>query len=195
MDWGIGVKKENKYKVPLFRTKRNCDELIEKLYNDDYLYFYKIAYSILKNDMDAKDAVHDSFLKAYKYADKISKMDCPQIKAYFVNIVKSVSINMKKRRDKTILSEFSEELIDGVESSEGADIVLERIFEKENLYTLLSELAVIEQNILEFKIIDEWTFKEISKIIGISEEAAKKRYQRILKKLQNRGKGGVGNDD
>lgn len=95
---------------------------------------------------------------------------------------------MKKRRDKYIFSEFSGELIDKVSFSEGADVVLEKVLRNESLYSLLSELSVTEQNILEYKIIDKMAFKEISKIIGISEEATRKRYQRILKKLQEQGK-------
>lgn len=164
------------------------NKLLESIYKDNYPYFYKIAYSILRNDADAKDAINESFLKSYKYMDTISKIECPKIRAYFVCIIKSISINIKKRRNKYILSEFSDKLIDKLSFSEGADIAFEKAIRNESLYSLLGELSVIEQNILEYKIIDRMKFKEIAKIIGISEEAARKRYQRILKKLNERGK-------
>lgn len=162
------------------------NEIVERLYKENYLYFYKIANSILKNDVDAKDAVNESFVKIYKYMEKISEMKCPEIIAYVVSIVKSISINIKKRQSKVALSEFSEEIIDHEVSSKGADVILQQMAESENLNTLLSELPIIEQNILELKIIDKLTFKEISCAVGLSEEAAKKRYQRTLKKLKER---------
>lgn len=91
---------------------------------------------------------------------------------------------MKKRQSKIICSEFYESLIDSADFSEGSDAILERMFENKNLYALLEKLSVKEQAIIEFKIIDELAFKEISEIVSISEEAARKRYQRALKKLQ-----------
>lgn len=169
----------------------NC---IEQLYKENYMYFYKKAYSILKNDADSKDAVNDAFVKSYRYIDKFSKKKCPEIRNYFVNIVKSVSINMKKRQNKIIFSEYSDELIDSVAFSEGVDTILERQIEYESLNSLLSDLSEIEKNIIEFKIIDGLTFREISEKYGISEEAVKKRYQRILKKLREKKKGGFSND-
>lgn len=45
------MKKENKN-----------NELIGKLYRDEYSSFYEIAYCILNNEMDAEDAVGESFL-------------------------------------------------------------------------------------------------------------------------------------
>lgn len=167
------MKKENKN-----------NELIKKLYRDEYSFFYKVAYCILNNEMDAEDAVGESVFKIYKYINRISNAEYPKIKAYFANVVKSVSINMKKRQSKIICSEFYESLIDSADFSEGSDAILERMFENKNLYALLEKLSVKERAIIKFKIIDELAFKEISEIVSISEEAARKRYQRALKKLQ-----------
>ncbi len=183
--------KNNKNKiVNLFEktNNKNYNNLIEKLYKEEYMRFYKVAYRILKNEADAKDAVNDSFVKSHKYIDKFFKMKCPEITAYFVYIVKSVSINIKKSQAKIFLSETSDNLIDRVSFTEGSDVILERMIENQRLNTLLDTLSTLEKNILEFKIIDRLTFKEISKNVGISEEAAKKRYQRILKKLQEKEK-------
>ncbi len=162
---------------------------LERLYKEDYMRFYKKAYSILQNDADAKDVVNDAFVKSYRYIDKISQKRCPEIKAYFVSIVKSVSINLKNRQRKVILSEHSDNLIDSVACSQGADVLLEQMMKHEDLNSLLSDLSQLEKEILEIKLIDGLTFKEISKKVGMSEEAVKKRYQRIIKKLRAK-KGG-----
>ncbi len=181
------MKNNNNKIINLFEKtdSKNYNDLIEKLYKEKYMYFYKIAYSILKNDTDAKDAVNESFLKSYKYMNTISKKKCPEIIPYFVYIVKSVSINMKKSQKKIILSDVSDDLIDSLHFEESPDVILERMIENQHLNTLLDTLSILERNILEFKVIDKLTFKEIAKRVDISEEAAKKRYQRLLKKLKN----------
>ncbi len=180
------MKNNNNKIINLFDKEGSKDynDMIEELYKEQYMYFYKIAYSILKNDTDAKDAVNESFVKSYKYVDTISKRQCPEIIPYFVNIVKSVSINMKKSQGKIILSDTSDDLIDSIYFTEGSDVILEKMIENQHLGTLLDTLSKLERNILEFKVIDKLTFKEIAKRIDISEEAAKKRYQRLLKKLR-----------
>ncbi len=161
---------------------------IEKLYKDNYKTFYRIAYSILKNSADAEDAVTETFLVIYKYIERIYNLKCPEIVPYCINIVKTVSYKMKKKQSKIIFLDYSEALIDKTKCSEGADVVLEKMLENEELYSLLSVLSKLEYKILEFRVIDKLKFKEIGKAIGVSEEAAKKRYQRIIKKLREEGR-------
>lgn len=159
-------------------------EFIKKLYKENYKKFYRLAYSILKNEADAKDVVTETFLIIYKYIKRIFNLKCPEIIPYCINIVKSVSYKMKKKQSKIIFLDYSEALIDKTKYSEGADIALEKMLENEELNNLLSKLSKLEYKILELRVVDKLKFKEIGKAIGVSEEAAKKRYQRIIKKLQ-----------
>ncbi len=184
---GDKVKNKNNNKINDLLGKidnKKHNDIIEKLYKDNLVYFYRIAYAILRNKADAEDAVNDSFLKFYKYIHKFSDKKCPEIVPYFVSIVKTVSINMKKRQKKVLFSDFSEELINRVSYSEGADMILEKVMLEENVNSLLSALSDLERDILEFRVIDGLTFKEIAKRVGLSEEASKKRYQRMLKKIK-----------
>lgn len=163
---------------------KNHSKFIEKLYKDNYELFYRTAYAILKNNADAEDAISDSVPIIYKYIERISNLKCPEIVAYCINIVKTVSYKMKKKQSKLIFIDGSEGLIDKVKFSEGADITLEKMIRNEELNALLSKLSKLEYKILELRVIDKLKFKEIGNVIGASEEAAKKRYQRIIKKLQ-----------
>ncbi len=165
-------------------TNKEHSIFIENLYRDNYTIFYRTAYAILKNDADAKDAVNDSFLIIYKYIERIFNLECPVIVPYCINIVKTVSYKMKKKQSKVLFLDYSEALIDKTEFSEGADIMLEKIQENENLYELLTVLSRLEYEILQLRVIEQLKYKEIAQIIGVSEEAAKKRYQRIIKKLR-----------
>ncbi len=172
----------------LFERKSNIefDELVEKIYIENYAYFYRTAYSVLENHSDAEEAVSESFLKFYKNKEKFSKMKCPEIIAYSVSIVRNLSIDMKKSQNKILFSEFSEELIDSVSFSESVYMTLFNNLENQELYELLSILNETEYEIFELRAIDRLTFKEIAKRIDIdiSEEATKKKFQRLVKKLR-----------
>lgn len=181
---------ENKKKdvMPEFHKQKYNHTLIERLYRENYSYFFRIANSLLHNDSDAKDAVQTSFLKLYNYMNKISNFSCPEIVAYFVSVVKSVSINMIKEKNKVLSSPFSEDIIGEETISETIETILEQAIKKEELENILADLSIIERNILELKLIEGYPFKEISKHLGLTEEASKKRYQRTLKKLQEKRK-------
>ncbi len=170
----------------LFESEENKDytEFIEKLYKENYKKFYRLAYSILKNEADAEDAVTETFLIIYKYIERIYNLKCPEIVPYCINIVKTVSYKMIKKQSKIIFLDYSEDLIDKTKCSEGADVTLEKMLENEELNNLLSKLSKLEYKILELRAVYKLKFKEIGKAIGVSEEAAKKRYQRIIKKLR-----------
>ncbi len=165
---------------------KKFNECIEQLYKKSYKRFYRKAYLILQNEADSKEVVNDAFVKSYRYIDKFSKKTCPEIGSYIVNIVKSISINIKNRQKKIIFSEYSEKLMNNVTFLDEFDDILEKMIKHESFSSLLDGLSVDEQEIIELKVIDGLTLKEVGEIMGISEEASKKRYQRIKKKIREK---------
>ncbi len=163
---------------------KNYNHYIENFYRKYYQFFYKISFSILKNSSDAEDAVSELFIKIFKYSEKISGLKESERLPYCVRIVKNISIDIQKRKNRTMFSELSENLIDSVKYEEGADFTLYRILERNDLYELLDTLSELEYEIIELRVVDKLKFKEIAIRIGISEELAKKKYQRTIKKLQ-----------
>lgn len=61
------------------------------------LMFY-VADRILKNQQDAEDAVHQTFVKIAENIKKISEPVCPKTRALVVTIVERVSINQYRRK-------------------------------------------------------------------------------------------------
>lgn len=165
------------------KKSKEYNDFIEKLYNYHYKYFFRTAYAILENKEDAEDAVTESFLIFYKYSERIYKLECPEIVPYCLSIIKRVSYKLKKKKSKLIFLEYSESLIDKNQLIEGYDKTVDKILENEDLYNLLSKLSKSEYKLLEYRIEHNLKFKEIAEILNISEETAKKRYQRLIKKL------------
>lgn len=59
---------------------------------------FRAAVRILKNDMDAEDAVHQAFLAILKHFSKIRKIDDPATKAYVVVIAERKAIDALRAR-------------------------------------------------------------------------------------------------
>lgn len=141
---------------------------------------YKKAYSVLRDSSLAEDVVQESFIRVVENFDKIIKKKCPQTRKYFVNIVRSISIDVyRKRKKQQVLSfdEFEGTIADRFENIEG---ILDEM-EMEKYFLQLPKSYYV---ILSLKYDDGYTYKEIASILDITEENVKKRLFRARNKLR-----------
>ena len=83
-----------------FRTKREQREKLERLYHRYRDAMYHAALGILKNGLDAEDAVHLAFQRVAENLDKIHAEDCHKTGGFLVIIVKNISIDILRRRKR-----------------------------------------------------------------------------------------------
>lgn len=158
-------------------------ELVEKLYKDYYGLFYSIAYNVLKSKQEAEDAVHTSFEKISKKIEKISQLSCPQRRSYCVVLVENHSISMLRASGKVeYVSTIDETIGEGAVDPEE---ILVRIVEEEELKRVFRMLPDEERELLRLHYYDNWSYKQIAEVYGISVEAAKKRGQRAIGTLRS----------
>ena len=83
-------------------------ELVRSLYEVNEQLMYNVAYNILHNRTDAEDAVQDSFVSVINHLEKIREIDCNETRFYLVIVVKNISLNMlKKKQRRSILMRYS----------------------------------------------------------------------------------------
>ena len=63
---------------------------------------FQKAMTILQNQQNAEDAVHQAFLIILQNLHKFSEIDCPKTRAYFVKIVENLSIDMIRKQKRQI---------------------------------------------------------------------------------------------
>ena len=79
----------------------NEDKPIFMVLHDEYSsVMYNKAYAILKDSALAEDVVQESFIRIIKNFDKVIKKKCPQTRKYFVNIVRTISIDVYRKNKK-----------------------------------------------------------------------------------------------
>ena len=141
-----------------------------------HLMFY-IADEILKDEHLSEDAVQEAFLRIAKNFYKITDIFCPQTRNFVVIITRNVAITMLKNENHHI---DLDEYIENEESDHIFDFISEKI-----LTRCIMDLPVAYRDILYLYHIYGYSFNEISSLLSVNVETAKKRAQRSRLMLKN----------
>ncbi|MEA4973458.1 hypothetical protein SDC9_78474 [bioreactor metagenome] len=163
----------------------NNKELICTLFKDNNKFFYYIANNILHNQHNSEDVLQDTFVKISENIEKINAMNPSQQISFCVVIVKNLSLNKLRNEKHTVTSEDSNLLNEY--SISCSDTIDEKIIEMENvceIKKLMELLPESDRALLNLKWGMKMNYKEVANILNISEDSAKKRGQRILKKVK-----------
>lgn len=136
-----------------------------------------------KDQKAAEDAVHESFLKIIENFPKISEISWEELGPYVVTIVKNVSLNMLKKQKRLVLT-------DDWAAFEGAEAPsTEDGFGR--LVALIRAMPETYRTALEMRFVLEMDYREIAKVLGISESAVANRVSRgrklLMEKLKKEG--------
>ncbi len=149
--------------------KREINQDLERVFNTYYNILYKAAVIMLCNEQDASDSVQETFIKYLEYKKEFH--DPEHEKAWLLRVNINICKNMIRfhRLHPTIT-------LDMINLS----------YQDQKDYELMSALLRIRKQAKEVLIlhfIEGYRNKEIASILGISENAVKKRLQRAKKEL------------
>lgn len=155
----------------------------ERLYYKYENKVYAISYGILKNEQLAEDATSDTFLSLAKCFRKINNLEYHKLDYYIVITSRNSAKNLlRKEKDNLMTVSYDDDLYFSNDNISGYG----RVFLKE----CIERLTDNEQEILFLKFSCGLEYDEISKALGITVSAARKRFQYAkdrLKKLLGKG--------
>lgn len=160
--------------------------LVERIFWEHHIQFQRISFRIVQSEQTAEDVVSTAFVKIMDNIEKISDLPCPQMTAFCVTIVKNASIDALRRSRQHVPMDSW----DNVAEENTDDVADECIHDADvhGLTTLIEQLTSDERHFIYLRYTMEMGYKEIGKLLNISEDAAKKRGQRLIKKLRKRYK-------
>ena len=150
----------------MFLTQKNnrTEENIEEIVNKYSSLIFRISYCILCNPDDAEDVVQETFLKYITKAPEFNSEE--HRKAWLIKVSANISKNMLMFRLKR-------------ESVSIYDVQNVGISENDyETFELIMSLPSKHKIVMTLYYVEGYKSKEIAEIIGISEEAVRKRLQK-----------------
>ena len=150
---------------------------------------YNIAYVKLNNIDDVNDVIQETMFKAFKNIKKLKKFK------YFKTWVIRILINecnkfyIQKYKRNRINTNYRE--LD-LENTYANDI--EKIEIKDELDSIISKLSEKEKIVIYLKFYNNFTIKEIAKILHTNQNTVKTRLRRAEEKINKLRKGDIDND-
>lgn len=136
---------------------------------------YALAFSILKNPLDAEDAMQETFLKVLQHVDTYRENG--NARAWLLSITRNAAIDILRGRKNTLSMDDPEM---GEQAGEMPDVV-----ERMEIGDALAALSQIDRQIVVLKAVSGMNFGEIAQIVELPVTAVQKRYQRARKKLMS----------
>lgn len=143
-----------------------------------YRLMYRVAASVLRNDDEAADAVHDAVLKLFERRNQLK--DIPNIKQYCLSAVRNICLNIIRDRkiyieiDKVTDIELNEDMCNIMECKDLSDYVT-RATER---------LPADQKRVFQLSAFGGFSNAEIANMLGISQGNVRLILSRARKKIK-----------
>ncbi|QGQ99439.1 sigma-70 family RNA polymerase sigma factor [Paenibacillus psychroresistens] len=169
------------------------EELINKVRQGDSAAFegiirlfeqkiYTYCYFLLGDRQEAEDAAQDTFFKTFQIIGTYDTKG--SFTAWLYKIAENHCRNLLKRKRKWmhLLPLFRPE-----SQAKSAELIFSEQMGTEMPYWF-SGLTIAEKKMLVLRIEEDYSFEEIARILEISTATARKRFERLKKKLRSKNK-------
>lgn len=151
-------------------------QTFERLFKDSYPLMYRMAFSMVENADDAKDAVHQVFVQIWKRKPQVAD---DSIRGYLLAATRNQCLHTIRSRQ--LQRQMEDEL--------QRDIIASENEEREELMRQLQQVidnSLTEQDrrVLSLHYDDEMTYQETATVLGISTSAVNKHITRSLEKIR-----------
>ena len=148
----------------------------ERLFKDSYPHMYRMAFSMVEDADDAKDAVNQVFTQMWKGKTKVSE---ESLRGYLLAATRNQCLHILRQRQ--LQRQLEEELQRNAEASENE--------EREELLRELQQvidnnLTEQDRRVLQLHYDEEMTYQETATVLGISASAVNKHITRSLAKIR-----------
>lgn len=160
-------------------------EKLQQLYEIYEQPMYRIAYAVLHDSGLAEDAVSDAFVRIIDRLDRIGKAESTRTRNYIVRVIKSTSINIYRKNQRTFVREvpIDEETMQIPDRSAGVEKIVAEHESSREVENMLRQISDTDRNIVLLRCRDELSWREVADDLSITEAAARKRFERIRKRL------------
>ena len=151
-----------------------------KLYDATMQMLFKVSYRIVNDEEAAEDLVHDSLIKANEKELVFPSLN--DAKYWLIRVVKNASLNYIKRKDRERKA-YEKVLYEDHRKSDSGEAEL---LKKDSINKAREALKKLPKNLQDVLMLREYgdlNYKEIGKVLGITEGNVKVRIFRAREQL------------
>ena len=148
----------------------------ERLFKDSYPLMYRMAFSMVENADDAKDAVNQVFTQMWKGKPNVSD---DNVKGYLLAATRNQCLHILRQRQ--LRRQMEESLLR--DESERQDEERQELL-RELQQIINDNLTEQDKRVLELHYDEEMTYAETATVLGISTAAVNKHITRSLAKIR-----------
>lgn len=164
----------------IVKCKKNDRIAQMQLYNSFYKRIYNTCFRILRNSIDAEDAMQESFLKAFSHLDTYN--ESTPFEAWIVRIAINTSIDKLRRKDSNLI-ELCENInydLSDADDNEEWELIMNKV---EQIKTAIEKLPDKNRLIINLYLIEGYDHEEIAEILNIAPGTARIQYMRAKQRL------------
>ena len=150
------------------------------IYDVSMQMLFKISFRIVNDEEAAEDLAHDSLIKANEKAITFPSIN--DAKFWLIRVVKNASLNYIKRKERERKA-YEKALYEDHRKAESGEVDLLKAEAIEKAKEALKKLPKSLQDVLLLKEYGELNYKEIGKVLGITEGNVKVRVFRAREQL------------
>lgn len=152
----------------------------KKIYDECMLMLFKVSFRIVNDEEAAEDLAHDSLIKANEKNLIFPSMN--DAKYWLIRVVKNASINYIKRKEREHKA-YEKVLYEDTRKSESGETDL---LKQESITKAKEALKKLPKNLQDVLMLREYAdlnYKEIGRVLGITEGNVKVRIFRAREQL------------
>lgn len=169
-------------------------EWLETLYNQYFTQLFSLAYSILRTEKDAEDALHNAFVNAMVHAKKGREKDSPL--AWLYVIVRNESLMLVRRRTRRIDMQKKYQVKEN-RDGQGRDPVEQAQLNQEHqqVRDIIADMNSKDRELIYLYYYKEMSLEQIAQLWKEKSSAVRVRHHRIKKVLAEQLDGVTGAEE
>lgn len=153
----------------------------KKIYDECMQLLFKVSYRIVYDEEVAEDLVHDSLIKANEKELVFPSLD--DAKFWLIRVVKNASLNYVKRKDREHKA-YEKVLYEDHRTYDSGEVDLLKAETIKRIQECLDKLPKKLKEVIILREYGDLNYKEIGKVLGITEGNVKIRIFRAREQLE-----------
>lgn len=148
---------------------------------------FRLAFRITGNEMDAEDAVQETFIKAYQRLESFDGRSSFSTWLYRVTANTSIDVLRRRRRHSSRSTSLDDDASQSREPATHEPAPDQLVYSrevKERIHAALNELSELERAAFVMRHFENVSLAEISRALGLRTSATKQAVFRAVKKMR-----------